>query len=60
MAKAKKVKIFKKDGTPTPYFWSEKDGAVRTEKTVYKETSDGVKRMKGVRFNPVTNRMQKH
>jgi hypothetical protein len=51
-----RIKIFKKDGTATPYFWLEKEKDGRT-KTVYKETSDGVKRMKGVRFNPQTNRM---
>jgi hypothetical protein len=54
-----KVKIYKKDGTPTPYFWSSTDGLERTNKTVYKQTSDGVKRMKGVRFNAVTNRMHR-
>jgi hypothetical protein len=54
-----KVKIFKKDGTPTPYFWSNRDGGDRTNVTVYKQTSDGVKRMRGVRFNAVTNAMQK-
>jgi hypothetical protein len=55
-----KVKIFKKDGTPTSYFWSNKDGVDRTQATVYKQTSDGVKRMKGVRFDAVSNRMNKH
>lgn len=53
-----KVKIFKKDGSPTPYFWSNRDSD-RTNVTVYKQTTDGVKRMKGVRFNAETNRMQK-
>lgn len=56
-----KVKIFKKDGTPTPYFWSDTAaGGTRTHKTVYKQTSDGVKRMKGVHFDPSANRMHKH
>lgn len=54
-----KVKIFKKDGTPTPYFWSNRDSGDRTDVTIYKQTSDGVKRMKGVRFNAVTNRIRK-
>lgn len=54
-----KVKIFKKNGTPTPYFWSKKDGTDQTSVTVYKQTSDGVKRMRGVRFNAVTNRILK-
>lgn len=51
-----RIKIFRKDGTSTPYFWLEKEKGSRT-KTVYKETDEGVKRMKGVRFNPTTNRM---
>jgi hypothetical protein len=54
-----KTRIFRKDGTATQYFWSEKDGNAKTEKTVYKQTTDGVKRMKGVRFNALTNRMRK-
>lgn len=54
-----RVKIFKKDGTPTPYFWVQSPKSDRTSTTVYKETSDGVKRMKGVRFDATTNRMLK-
>jgi hypothetical protein len=54
-----KVKIFKKDGSASPYFWSDRDSADRTDKTVYKQTSDGVKKMTGVRFNAVTNRIKK-
>lgn len=54
-----KVKIFKKDGSPTPYFWSDRDSGDRTDVTVYKQSADGVKRMKGVRFNAVTNRMRR-
>jgi hypothetical protein len=54
-----KVKIFKKDGTPTPYFWSNRDSGDGTAVTVYKRTSDGVKRMRGVRFNSVTNQMRR-
>lgn len=55
-----KVKIFKKDGTPTPYFWSNQDRDDETEVTVYKTTSDGVKRMRGVSFNPTTNLMRRN
>jgi hypothetical protein len=54
-----RIRISKKDGTPTPYFWSDKDGTDRTKQVVYKRTVDGVKRMKGVRFNSVTNRMRR-
>lgn len=52
-----RIKIFKKDGSPTPYFWLEKEKENRT-KTVYKETADGVKRMKGVKFHSETNQMR--
>ncbi len=52
------VKIVKKDGTSTRYFWSDNDTEGQT-KTVYKKADDGVKRMRGVRFNPVTNRMRR-
>jgi hypothetical protein len=54
-----RVRIYKKDGTATPYFWLEKDKESPTSKTVYKRASDGVKRMRGVHFDPVTNRMHK-
>jgi hypothetical protein len=54
-----RFKISKKDGTPSPYFWSDKDGTERTQKRVYKQTEDGVKRMKGVTFNAATNRIRK-
>lgn len=54
-----RIRISKKDGTSTPYFWSDKDGSDRTRQTVYKQTVEGVKRMKGVSFNSVTNRMRR-
>ena len=54
-----RIRISKKDGTPTDYFWSDKDGTDRTKQRVYKKTEEGVKRMKGVRFNSVTNRMRR-
>jgi hypothetical protein len=54
-----RISIAKKDGTPTPYFWSDKDGTDRTKQRVYKKTEAGVKRMKGVRFNSLTNRMRR-
>jgi hypothetical protein len=49
----------KKDGSPSRFFWSDKDGNAMTNRTVYKETEKGVKRMKGVHFNAVTKRMIK-
>jgi S-adenosylmethionine:tRNA-ribosyltransferase-isomerase (queuine synthetase) len=54
-----KIKIFKKDGTPTPYFWSNKNSGDRNYQTVYKKTDEGIKRMKGVHFDAVNNRMVK-
>lgn len=57
---AKKIKICKKDGTPTQYFWSDKDGTDRTHQTVYKQTNDGIKRMTGVHFDAVANQIHKH
>jgi hypothetical protein len=54
-----KTPILKKDGASTPYFWSDKDGTGEDRKRVYKETPDGVKRMKDVYFNVATNRIRK-
>ena len=54
-----RTRIVKKDGSPTPFFWSDKDGTDRERKTVYKQTESGVKRIKGVYFNAVTNRIRK-
>lgn len=56
---AKKIKIFKKDGSPTPYFWSDKDGGDKANQTVYKSTDDGIKRMRGVHFDATRNKMVK-
>jgi hypothetical protein len=55
-----KVRISKKDGTSTPYFYSYEEGSDRTRQTVYKDTSDGVKRMKGVSYDATAKRMQRH
>ena len=54
-----KVRIVKNDGTPTPYFWSNKHGTDRAFQTVYKQTNEGVKRMKGVHYNAITNKFLK-
>jgi hypothetical protein len=51
--------ISKKDGSTTPYFWSDRDGTQQDRKSVYKQTPDGVKRMKGIRFNTVSNRIRR-
>jgi len=52
-----RIPILKKDGTPTQYFWSDKDSSEPTRRRIYKQTTDGVKRMKDLRFNSVTNRI---
>ena len=57
---ARKIKIFKKDGTATPFFWSDRDGEDRTTLTVYKQTDDGIKRMTGVHFDATKNAFIKH
>ncbi len=52
-------KIDRKNGVPSPYFWSDEDGSPPTRKRVYKDTSSGVKRMRGVRFDSVKNRIRR-
>jgi hypothetical protein len=54
-----KYAIVKKDGMPSPYFWSDKDGSAHTAKTVYKRTESGVKRMVGVHYDVKAKRMVK-
>jgi hypothetical protein len=54
-----RIMITKKDGSPTPYFWIDRDSD-RTYLTVYKRTPDGIKKMKGVHFDAIKNRIHKH
>lgn len=54
-----RFKIDRPDGTPTPYFYSDKDGTEPSRKSVYKETEDGVKRMKGPLYDSKKKRMRK-
>lgn len=54
-----KNKIVKKDGSATPYFWSDKDGRDPAQKAIFKETAQGVKRMVGVYYNTQTKRLVK-
>lgn len=55
-----RIRITKKDGTPTQYFWSSKETGEASVRTVYKQTEQGVKRMKGVHFDAKTKRIVKH
>jgi hypothetical protein len=50
-----KMKIVRPDGRPSPYFWKDEQDGTKSLKTVYKKTSDGVKRLKGVRYDLVNN-----
>lgn len=52
-----RFKIYKKDGSKTPYFYTDKDGTERTRKSVYKQTDAGVKRMKNVHFDAVAKKI---
>jgi hypothetical protein len=55
-----RVTIIKKDGTATPYFWSDTESTPPSERTVYKQTEAGVKRMRGVHFDASAKRIVKH
>ena len=55
-----RIRIKKKDGSVTQYFWSDSDKSEPTAKTVYKQTHEGVKRMRGVHFDTTSNRIVKH
>ncbi|HUP51652.1 MAG TPA: hypothetical protein VM198_04205 [Longimicrobiales bacterium] len=54
-----RVKIVRPDGSPSPYFWKDEKEAKKALKTVYKKTSDGVKRLRGVRYDLANNTFQK-
>jgi hypothetical protein len=53
-----RYRILDKQGQPTKFFWSDKHGEGRN-RTVFKQTDDGVKRMRGVHFNPSTKKITK-
>jgi hypothetical protein len=55
-----KITILRKDGTASPYFWMDADKKAPAEKTVYKQTPEGIKRMTGVHFDSTKNRIVKH
>lgn len=54
-----RTKILKKDRSVSPYFWSDDDGNDAAARTVYKETASGVKRMRGIVFDSVANKLRK-
>lgn len=50
-----RVKIVRPDGRPSPYFWKDEKDGKKLLKTVYKKTSDGVKRLRGYRYDLANN-----
>jgi len=52
-------RIHDDNGKPTRYFWSDKHSANRTRVTVFKETDEGIKRMKNVFFDTVKRKFRK-
>ena len=54
-----RVKIVRPDGSPSPYFWKDEKEAAALLKTVYKKTSDGVKRLRGVQYDLANNTFKK-
>ena len=55
-----KARILKKDGKPSAYFWSDKHTGDRAFQTIYKQTAEGIKKIKGVHYNALTNKVVKH
>lgn len=55
----KKKTILKKSGAPSPFFYDEDDSADPARHTVYKQTEEGVKRMRGVTYDAATNQVNK-
>lgn len=55
-----RIAIHKKDGSPSPYFWSDQDGTDPKRKTVYKKTTAGIKRMRGVHFDAHRKKIRRH
>jgi hypothetical protein len=51
--------INNKHGQPTNYFWSDKHAVNPERVTVFKQTSDGVKKMTGVSFDSNKGRIVK-
>jgi hypothetical protein len=54
-----RVRIVKPNGKPSPYFWSDQESGDESHRTVFKRTEEGVKRMKGVHFDAVRNKLRK-
>ncbi len=55
----KKNPIPKKNGSPSHFFYSDAEGSDQSRQTVYKQTEEGVKRMKGVTYDVAAKRINK-
>ena len=51
--------ITNKHGKPTDYFWSDKHAADPERATVFRQTTDGVKKITGVHFDSKTGKIVK-
>ena len=50
-----RVAIVRPDGSASPYFWKDEKDGKKPLKTVFKTTDDGIKRLKGVRYDLANN-----
>lgn len=55
-----RITIRRKPDASIEYFWSDTEQSEPRRKTVYKKTSDGIKRMTGVHFDSVDKRIVRH
>jgi hypothetical protein len=55
-----KIRITRKSGAPSPYFWSDTETGDPTRRTVFKKAGDKVKRMRGVHFDSVAKKLHVH
>jgi hypothetical protein len=54
-----RVRIAKPDGSPSKYFWNDKEPGEKDKKSVYKKSAKGVTRMRGVHFDAVQKKLKK-
>ena len=54
-----RIRLIRKDGTPSAYFWSDKDGSAMSAKTLYKRTVEGIKRIRGAHYDAKRKRIVK-
>ena len=54
-----RIRIKRPNGAPSPYFWVDTEPGRKQERTVYKRTEDGVKRMRGVHFDAALKKIRR-